>query len=119
TRFSLIHAPDWVNVLALTDDDRVVILRQFRPGTERVYLEIPGGMIDPGEDPVSGAIRELAEETGYTGGTAEIIGKTAPNPAILNNHLYTVLIRGVRLTQPPTPEAGEVLAVDTASLEEC
>ncbi|HET9623387.1 MAG TPA: NUDIX hydrolase [Kofleriaceae bacterium] len=118
-RFSLIAAPAWVNVLALTDDERVVLLRQYRPGIDRICLEIPGGMLEPGEDPIAGALRELAEETGYTGASAELIGKVAPNPAIQNNYLYTVLVRGARLTQPPTPDAGEVLAVDTASLAEC
>ncbi|HEX4419753.1 MAG TPA: NUDIX hydrolase [Kofleriaceae bacterium] len=118
-QFSLIACDDWVNVIALTGDAQVVLLRQYRPGIDRVCLEIPGGMIDPGEDPVAAAIRELAEETGYTGGTAELIGKVAPNPAIQNNTLYTVLVRGVTLTQPPTPDDGEVLAVETASLEDC
>src|SRR5262245_58252360 len=69
-QFSLIACPDWVNVLALTTDGQVVLLRQYRPGIDRVCLEIPGGMIEPGEDPIAAGVRELAEETGYTGGTA-------------------------------------------------
>jgi 8-oxo-dGTP pyrophosphatase MutT (NUDIX family) len=118
-RFSLIHSVDWVNVIALTGDQRVVLIRQFRPGVERVCLEIPGGMIDPGEDPCAAGARELAEETGYTGGTLELLGKVAPNPAIQSNALYTVLARGVALTGPPSPDDGEVLSVETASLAEC
>jgi ADP-ribose pyrophosphatase len=118
-RFSLIDSPDWVNVIALTGDDRVVLLRQFRPGVARVCLEIPGGMIDPGEDPVAAAARELAEETGYGGGTWQLIGKVCPNPAIQSNTLYTVLARGVVPIQAPTPDDGEVLAVETASLADC
>jgi ADP-ribose pyrophosphatase len=118
-RFSLIDCVDWVNVLALTGDNQVVLVRQYRPGTDKVCLEIPGGMIDPGEDPCTAAARELAEETGYTGGTMELIGKVAPNPAIQSNTLYTVLVRGVALTQAPEPDDSEVLAVELASLADC
>jgi ADP-ribose pyrophosphatase len=118
-RFSLIDCPDWVNVIALTAERRVVLIRQFRVGTRRVCLEIPGGTIEPGEDPCAAATRELAEETGYTGGTIELLGKVAPNPAIQNNALYTVLLRGVAQTAAPTPDDGEVLTVETASLAEC
>jgi len=118
TRFSLIQCADWVNVIALTTRDEVVMLRQYRPGIDRVCIEIPGGMIDPGEDPVAAAVRELAEETGYGGGRAELIGRTAPNPALQNNALHTVLVTGVSLVAPARPDDGEVLAVYTAPLAE-
>ena len=118
-RFSLLACPDWVNVIALTADDRVVLIRQFRPGTAQVCLEIPGGMIDPGEDPIAAAARELAEETGYVGGALSVIGKVAPNPAFQNNALYTVLARGVTLGAAPTPDPGEVIAVELATLADC
>jgi ADP-ribose pyrophosphatase len=118
-QFSLIDCGDWVNVIALTDEGHVVLVRQFRFGTGRVCLEVPGGMIDPGEDPIAAAARELAEETGYGGGRWELLGKVSPNPALQNNTLYTVLARGVTLTQPATPDEGEVLAVETMPLAEC
>ena len=118
-RFSQIVCPDWVNVLALTGDDRVVLIRQYRFGTNQVYLEIPGGMIERGEDPCTAAARELAEETGYAGGSFELIGKVAPNPALQNNTLYTVLARGVAPRVAPRPDDGEVMTVETATLAEC
>src|SRR4051812_43082675 len=64
--FTVLEVPDWINVIAVTPDDRIVLLRQFRHGAERVHVEIPGGMVDPGEDHATAARRELLEETGYT-----------------------------------------------------
>jgi 8-oxo-dGTP pyrophosphatase MutT (NUDIX family) len=118
-RFSVLDCDNWVNIVALTPDERVVLLRQFRVGAGRICLEIPGGIIEPGEDPCTAGARELAEETGYTGEHYELIGQVCPNPAIQSNTLYTVLARGVALTRPPAPDDGEVLAVETASLDDC
>jgi 8-oxo-dGTP pyrophosphatase MutT (NUDIX family) len=117
-RFSMIECADWVNVIALTADERVVLVRQFRAGSAEVSLEIPGGMVDAGKDAMVAARRELREETGYTGGTWQLIGKVRPNPAIQTNWLYTALARDVARTGPPEPDDGEVLAVETASLDE-
>ena len=94
--FVYLEAPDWVNVIALTADNEVVLIEQFRHGTAEVTLEIPGGGVDPGEDPLSGGLRELLEETGYAGEDAEIIGVVTPNPAIIRNHCHTVLVRNAR-----------------------
>ena len=89
--------PDWVNVIAITPEKKLVMIRQFRYGSKREEIEIPGGMIDPGEDPVTAGCRELSEETGYVGSSAEIIGKVCPNPAIQGNSCYTVLVHGAEL----------------------
>jgi ADP-ribose pyrophosphatase len=118
-RFSLINAVEWVNVIAIRPDERVVLIRQFRIGAGAICLEIPGGMVDPGESPAVAAARELAEETGYTSSRWEQIGRVNPNPAIMTNHLYTFLARDAVQTGAPRPEGSEVIEVETATLAEC
>src|SRR6185369_7256702 len=71
--FVVVQAPDWVNVLALTSDGHLVMVRQFRYGINEFSLEIPGGVMEAGEDPVTAGLRELREETGYTGLTATLL----------------------------------------------
>jgi 8-oxo-dGTP pyrophosphatase MutT (NUDIX family) len=94
--FFVINAPDWVNVLALTPDHRLVLVRQFRFGSNDFSLEIPGGVIDGGEDCVAAGVRELREETGYVGRAARLLGSVRPNPAIQNNHCHLVLVEDAR-----------------------
>ena len=107
-----------MNVVALTEDQRVVLVEQFRHGTEEVTLEIPGGTVDPGEDPLSAGLRELREETGYAGGEAEIIGVVTPNPALLNNRCHTVLVRGIELQGAPQLEGFEEINTRLVPLSE-
>jgi ADP-ribose pyrophosphatase len=118
-RFSLIDCVDWINVIALLPDERVVLIRQYRVGADTVTLEIPGGMVDAGESPLEAAARELAEETGYTTTRWEQIGNVSPNPAIMTNRLYTFLARDVVQTSPQHTEGSEVIEVSTATLAEC
>lgn len=90
--FFVINAPDWVNVVALTKDHRLVLVRQFRYGINEFSLEIPGGIIDQGEDPVAAGVRELREESGYVGARARLLGSVHPNPAMQNNRCHLVLV---------------------------
>jgi ADP-ribose pyrophosphatase len=117
-RYSLISCVDWVNVIALTPDDRVVLIRQYRPGIDAVCIEIPGGMIDDGEDPLTAAKRELEEETGYTSAHWERLGTVAPNPAIMNNHLHSFLALDAASTHAQRLDGGEVLSLELAPLVE-
>lgn len=117
--FYVIESVDWVNVIALTTDGKIVMISQYRHGSDTVELEIPGGMMDPGEDsPLEAGLRELREETGYEGSQAEVIGQIFPNPAIMNNVCYTVLVRNCELKHTPELDHGEDLATGLISVED-
>ncbi len=116
--FTVLDTPDWVNVVALTPADEVVLIRQYRHGAERVHVEIPGGMVDPGEAHAAAARRELAEETGYTATTWRHVGTVEPNPAIHGNRLYTWLALDAVVTTACAHDPGEVITTFTAPLAE-
>jgi 8-oxo-dGTP pyrophosphatase MutT (NUDIX family) len=99
--FFVLECVNWANVIAVTRDDQLVMIEQFRHGSNTVELEIPGGMMDPGEtSPAVSAQRELREETGYEGMNARVIGEVFPNPAIMSNTCYTVLVENCELKHP-------------------
>ncbi|HUA65641.1 MAG TPA: NUDIX hydrolase [Alphaproteobacteria bacterium] len=117
--FFVLESVHWVNVIAITPDQQLVMVEQFRFGSSRVELEIPGGMMDPDEtDPVATAVRELREETGYEGECARILGRIQANPAILNNICYTVLIENCRLVHAVEFDQGEDLATTLVPVSE-
>ena len=112
----VLRSTDWVNVVALTQDQRVVMIRQYRFGSEDVTLEIPGGIIDPGEAPLFAAQRELREETGYEATHWTALGSIAPNPAIHRNRLHTFLAEGCALVHAQDQDAGEDIEVELRPL---
>ncbi len=87
---------DWVQVAAITEEGKVVLVNQFRFGVEKTSWEFPGGVIDEGENPAKAAARELSEETGYKGAKPKLLARIRPNPAILNNTAHIYLIEGCR-----------------------
>lgn len=89
--FFVVENPDWVNVIALTKEKTVVLIEQFRHGTENIILEIPGGMVDDNEEPELAAKRELLEETGFEAEEMIYLGKSYPNPAIQSNTIFHYL----------------------------
>jgi len=105
--FYVLTAGDWINVIPLTAANEVVMIEQYRHGSEDVTLEIPGGMVDAGESARDAARRETLEETGYAADEIVTLGRVRPNPAIHDNWLHTFLARGVRHIQAPVHEATE------------
>lgn len=89
--FFVIENPDWVNVIARTNAGEIVLIEQFRHGTGEVTLEIPGGMVDEGEEPETAARRELQEETGFTASEFVFLGRSRPNPALQSNWIHHFL----------------------------
>lgn len=78
--FSILKAPDWINVIPLTPDNEIVLVEQYRYGIEQPTLELPGGMVDPGESPLETSKRELLEETGYAGDECVDLGRVSFEP---------------------------------------
>lgn len=89
--FFVCENPDWVNIVAVTETGNVILIEQFRHGTEEIILEIPGGMVDEGESHSITAARELLEETGFAPREMIPLGRSRPNPAIQNNWIYHYL----------------------------
>jgi len=110
--FFVLDSVHWVNVIAITPDQQLVMVEQYRHGSNTVELEIPGGMMDPGEnDPVATGVRELREETGYEGDNARLLGRIHANPAILSNTCFTVIVENCRLKHEMELDHAEDLAV--------
>ncbi len=99
--FYILDAPEWANIIAITEQDDVILIEQFRQGTERIELELPSGMVDAAETPADAALRELLEETGYEKSERsefKKIGEVSPNPAFMRNRCHTYLLTHARLT---------------------
>jgi ADP-ribose pyrophosphatase len=106
----VLESADWVNVIPITSDGKMVLVEQYRHGSETIELEVPGGVMDKTDkSPVETGCRELREETGYEGQNARIIGKVFPNPAIMMNSCYTVLVENCRCVCDVSFDSGEDL----------
>jgi 8-oxo-dGTP pyrophosphatase MutT (NUDIX family) len=108
-----------VNVIALTSDNEIVLVQQYRFGTASYTLELPGGLVDPDESPIKAAERELEEETGYTCGEKLIpLGKIGQNPVFMDSYVHHFLALDVKLTKKQILDAGENIEVILMPLEE-
>jgi ADP-ribose pyrophosphatase len=106
----------FVIVLALTDDEHVILVRQYRYATDAIHLEIPAGMLLDGESPRECALRELAEETGYEPVSCELVAEFAPEPVRSTARAYVYIGRGARKTGEPNPDPTEDLEVEVVPL---
>ena len=117
--FFVLDTVDWVNVLPITADQEVVFVRQYRHGSDALSLEIPGGMVDPGEAPIVSAARECLEESGFRASHLTSLGVLNPNPAVFNNQLHTFVAENVVIEgdiQNTATEQTEVVLVPKAEL---
>ena len=116
--FFVLDCPNWVNVIAVTPDNQLVMVEQYRHGSNTVELEIPGGLIDRADaSPLAGGLRELREETGYVGAKAEILAQIYANPAIMTNTCYTVLVQDCRLEHAVEWDSGEDMSTRLVPIE--
>ncbi len=116
--FYIIDFPNWVQIIPITPDDRLVLVRQYRHGCGQIFLELPGGLIDKDDlSPDKTAKRELLEETGYLEKDLSLLTSTYPQPAVLNNMGLTYLTMGVKKVTEPNLDAAEDIEVCLVELQ--
>lgn len=116
--YYILRFPDWVNVVPVTSDGQVVLIRQYRHATGEVHWEVPGGAIHRDEDPCVAAMRELREETGYASSRVEKVVENYPNPALQDNRIHTYVALDCRLEGPQDLDPYEDIEVVVVSLGE-
>ena len=94
----VLEYPSWVNITAITEDGKFVMVRQYRHGLQDVFIELAAGVVEDGENTLDAAQRELLEETGYSGGEWTLMNVISQNPSTSNNLTYCYLAKGVRKT---------------------
>jgi 8-oxo-dGTP pyrophosphatase MutT (NUDIX family) len=110
--FYVLHLVDAVSVVALTVDRRLILVRQFRAGSGKDSLETPGGLLDPGEDPLTAGARELFEETGHAGDPPRSLGTVWSNPSLMTSKITTLVIANARKVDEPSLDHGEEVEIE-------
>lgn len=116
--FSILEAPDWINVIALTPEYEIVLVEQYRYGIEEPTLELPGGVCDPGESPLETSKRELLEETGFAGDEWISLGNVSSNPAMQTNYTHTYFAKNCVKTSEQLLDGNERINVHVMPLVE-
>ncbi len=116
--YYVLEYPDWANAVALTKENKIILVRQYRFAADIISLEIPGGVVDEGEEPEEGIKRELQEETGYSFESCELIATLYPNPATSTNRTFTYLLKGGIKTHAQHLDEHEILNVEEYTIDE-
>jgi len=116
--YYVLEYPNWVNAVALTIENKLILVRQYRFAADIISLEIPGGVIDEGEDPETAIKREMLEETGYQFQSCELIATMYPNPATSTNQTFTYFLTGGVKVQEQHLDEHEILNVEEYTVEE-
>jgi 8-oxo-dGTP pyrophosphatase MutT (NUDIX family) len=110
--------PDFVQIVPINAKGHILIVRQYRHGPQVISTEVPGGLVDPGEDPIDAAKRELLEETGCVADRFEAVSPLYTNPARNTNRAHTFIAHNARIVQPPQQESTEDIEFEFVSREE-